>query len=177
MMDRFAATLLAMLVAAPASAQMMVDGGDVRQSRRGAYGSVRRLHRRHCRCTRAAARVLHSAGHAARDHRTHRRFLARWRAPKLAATPASSRSSSRLRPSGDVPLRGPAWASPSIRPQGRASISASTLTGAPSPKSGDAYRCRPLGRPAADQHMRFASSRTRDCRRGGQSPTSESKHT
>ena len=73
------------------------------------------------------------------------------------ATPASSRSSSRLRPSGHAPLRGQAWASPSIRAQGRASIWASIPMGAPSPKSGDTYRCRPLGRRAADQQMRFAA--------------------
>jgi hypothetical protein len=143
MMDRFAATLLAMLVTAPASAQVMVDGPHLQETckvRRAACAgfigaTVDALAPLHEFCIPPVTpppRLSNAPSISCAVART-----------RSAATPASSRSSSRLRPSGHAPLRGPAWASPSIRAQGRAFISASILPGAPSPKSGDAYRCRP----------------------------------
>jgi hypothetical protein len=134
MTDRFAATLLAILVAAPASAQVMVDGPHLQETcsnpdevrRQRAPASSARPSMLSRRCTSSAfgrSRRPRSSNAPSISYAVAR--------TRSAATPASSRSSSRLRPFGHAPLRGPAWASPSIRPQGRASIWASIQTGAP----------------------------------------------
>ena len=80
MMDRFAATLLAMLVTAPASAQVMVDGPHLQET----CSNPDEVRRAACAgfigATVDALAPLHEfcipPVTPPRDHRTHRRFLA-----------------------------------------------------------------------------------------------------